>query len=295
MGCLCAKSKCTDIESDEDVIAGLVDDHEPSINYGTLANVTAEGAIMGNCCQPPGRYVDICGFKSHSKFIIQSGTHCIEVQSLQDKLLVHSIETLREICKYGDHYLAQYYHEVDNDIPSSDSLSRNYRPIETYVWNFFIIKGASCVKVKNLTCSGYQKYVESTDKPKIFDLHPECQQGSFYLASYGLIYIIRNQDNTYLIVEDMSKEGYQPETASHHKLHETFTNGLCYFATNNYFYVVKMHTEFGLIYHRTKDLRSDAGAEMLHVSPSIVSIFLHHSILQDRQTNKGRNASHNAV
>lgn len=282
MGCLCAKSKYAD--TDEDFFTGLVDGHDPSesINYGTANARIAEGAVKGNHCQMPGRCVDICGFKSHSKFIIQAGTHYVEVQSLQGKLPVHGMKPLREVCKYGDHYLAQNYEYCNWKSPRYDE-----QPVEMYQWNFFIIKGASCVEVKKLSCSGYQKYKEPTDKPKIYDLHPECQGGSIYLASYHSIFIICNQDNTYLEVRDMSKEGYQPETASRHKLHETFTNGLCYFATNNYFYVVKMHTEFGLIYHRTEDLRSDAGAEMLRVSPSIASLFVHHSISCDQQTSKG--------
>lgn len=49
-----------------------------------------------------------------------------------------------------------------------------------------------------------------------------------------------------------------------------------YFATDHYFYVVKDHDNFGLVYHRTKNLRSDTNAEMLTVSPSIASSMRRH-------------------
>ena len=230
MGCSCIKSKCVD--TDEDLVVSLVDS-EPSINdYGT-ANVVTEGATKEAYHQPVGRCIDICGFKSHCKFIILSGTHCVAVQSLQDELPTSHIymKPLQEVCKYGDHYLARY-DEYHPPFYSTESESEAYLST-IIVSNFFIIKGASCIEVKNLS---YSAYVESCEKPnRIYDLHPECQGGNFYLANSNSIYIIRNKDSTYLEIDDMSKEGYRPETASRHKLHETFTNGLCYFATNSYF------------------------------------------------------------
>ena len=103
----------------------------------------------------------------------------------------------------------------------------------------------------------------------IFILYQECQGGDFYLANRAGVYIIRSKDNTYLHVRDMSKKGYDPSCADRHQLHKSFTNGLYYFATEDYFYVLKEDATFGLVYHRTKDLRI-IDDDVLIVSPSIV-------------------------
>ena len=57
-------------------------------------------------------------------------------------------------------------------------------------------------------------------------------------------------------------------------------------ATSN---IVKAHAEFGVVYYRTKDLRSDRDVEMLRVSSSIASTIVQHSIslLNDKQISKG--------
>ena len=241
MGCLCVKS------------AGRCG--EPFINYG-------------------GRCIDICGLKN-TKFIIQSGTHYIEVLGLKQEVsvrrLISRMKPLREECKNGDHYLARFYYV---------GRGSSVQPPQE-VKNFYVIKGKSCVVVKNLSCDNMGNESSET----IFDLHPECQSGSFYLGNRAGFYIIRNRDKTYLQVQDMSVHGYEPETATHHKLHESFTNGLYYFATDNYFYVLKEHREFGLVYHRTKDLRSNADVEVSPVSSFIVSIVGSSSL--ERQANEG--------
>ena len=83
----------------------------------------------------------------------------------------------------------------------------------------------------------------------------------------------------------MSESKYE-QSADRHNLHESFTNGLCYFATDGYFYVVKEHAEFGLVYHRTKDMRNNTGAEMFPVSSSIASI-IQHLIPLNQEIKKG--------
>ena len=264
MGCLCVK--CAD--------RGLLDGDEPSVTYGsvTFANIDIRSRDRRRQQIPPGRSADICG-SQNTKFIIQGGTHYIEVDTLRDELSVSDMKPLRELCKNGDHYLAEC-HEI--------RFSLNPQPIK--VKNFYVIKGKSCIQVKDLSHDGCSMHSRLSDK-RIFELHRKCQGGSFYCANKVGFYIIHGQDNTYLHVRSMHKDLYQSSTASRHKLHESFTDGLNYFATDDYFYVLKEHAEFGLVYHRTKDLRSDADAEVLPVSPSIASILRLSSI--DQQSSKG--------
>ena len=224
---------------------------------------------------------DICGLRN-TKFIIQSGTHFTEVVSLKDEVSVNKVKSLRSMCRNGDHYLAQYY-EVRYGGPS-------FRP-PTVETDFYVIKGESCVKVNDLTEPLYKPAfilydLESVSRRRtptwresIFTLHRQCRGGDFYLANRAGFYIIRSKDNTYLHVQDMSKEGYNPSCASHHKLHTSFANGLCYFATEEYFYILKEDETFGLVYHRTKDLRS-SDDDVLTVSPSIVK-FMQNSSLDE--------------
>ena len=208
--------------------------------------------------------LDICGLEN-TKYIIESGTHYTEVNSLQSQVsFPRDKKPLREVCRHGDHYMAQlridYSRSTDNAGPPR-------------VEAFYVIKKKSCIRVCNLSSSGGNE-LERRRGEMIFDLHPECQGGNHYLANRAGFYIIRSEDNTYLHVQDMSKFGtLLTSAANRHNLHESFTNGLYYFATDGYFYVMKEHAEFGLVYYRTEDMsNSTSAAEMFPVSPSIASI-----------------------
>ena len=269
MGCACHQRADCDAEDSEP--ADLVvynlhttpEDDEQSKPDTTLVTQWENSGL---------RPVDICGSENSKFILIQSNTdwHYIEVVSLKDSMSITNLKTLREEYRDGDHYLARFY------LQSCDGSHRAKR-----FTNFYIIKGDSCVKVPwKCFCD---KGNELSDR--IFELHPDCQGGSFYCANRAGFYIIRNQDNTYLQVRHMSKDKYKPDTASRYKLHESFTNGLYYFATDNYFYVLKKHSEVGFVYHRTMDLKSTADAEMLRVSPSIASLL--RCSLPNQQASKG--------
>ena len=262
MGCLC--DKCADQSP-------VLDDDEPS----ATAPIIKESPPLAPA-DATRKTTDICALQN-TKFIIQGGTHYIEVLSLRSEVSLGNMKPLRESCKNGDHYLA------------TEHYSLTITPLKKTC--FFVIKGKSCIRVEIKSVSGgvcglqsgwrqdgefSRGYINET----IFDLHHECQGGSFYCANKAGFYIIQNRSNTYLHVRNMSKEGYQPSTASHHKLHETFTDALNYFATDDYFYVLKEHVEFGLVYHRTTDLRSNTGAEMFPVSDSVASIICSTSLNQ---------------
>ena len=229
---------------------------------------------------------DICGLENNKFIIPKSGTHFMEVVSLKDKVSVDKVKPLREVCKNGDHYLAQYTPEVERGDASRNicvaqllkDLERALEQVDALRKNamhFYVIKGNSCVKVDDLTDPDNLE----NRRESIFTLHQECQGGDFYLANRAGFYIIRSNDNTYLHVHDMSEEGYNPSCASRHKLHESFANGLYYFATEGYFYVLKENAVFGLVYHRTKDLRISYD-DILTVSPSIVK-FMQNSSLDE--------------
>lgn len=210
-----------------------------------------------------GCNLDICGLEN-TKYIIESGTHYAVVNSLQSQVsFPRDKKPLREVCRHGDHYMAQLRIDYSK---STDATGQPPR-----VEDFYIIKRKSCIRVSSLSTSDGNE-LEFMQGEMIFDLHPECQGGSHYLANRAGFYIIRSEDNTYLHVRSLSMFGTLT-SANRHNLHESFTNGLYYFATDGYFYVVKEHAEFGLVYYRTEDMsNSTSAAEMFPVSPSIASI-----------------------
>ena len=254
MGCLCVK--CAD--------RGLLESETYSITTGATRLSHA-----ARCS------ADICGLQQ-TKIIIHSGTHYTKVRSLNNQVSICDKKCLREVCRYGDHYLAQEHVEDISKSPASEEAK-----------NFYIIKGNSCIEVKSLSrsCNRYSRHRDPS--MRVFDLHPECQGGDHYFANESGFYIIHSQDNTYLHVSDMSEHGYRSYSSSRHKLHKSFTNGLYYFATHFHFYIVKEHTEFGIVYHRTEDLRTNANAKILTVSPSVTSIIYHRSVSLNQPTNKG--------
>ena len=270
MGCLCFKSKSDRYDS---IYTSFID-CELAVNYGTgdADDVTEPGAASESTINypamaGPGKLVDICGLKK-SKFIIHSGTHYVEVDSLKDEVSISDMKPLREVCRNGDHYLARY--NDDETLSESDSGSRLHT--HSSEREFYIIKGKSCTVTESLSN-------KATCCERTFDLHPECQGGSFYFANGDGFYIIRSEENTCLQVEDMSEEGYELNTAIRFDLRKAFANGLYYFATDDYFYVLKGHTKSGLVYHRTKDLRSTKDKKSVRaIGPSIVSLMSRSSL-----------------
>ena len=241
MGCTCVK----DLDSDLQVTRSTNDPLPPHIEE------TGDSGVS-----------DICGLK-HTKLIIQSGTRFIEIRSLNEGISVANARPLRSECKNGDHYLAQ--HIIDYGFqPTINSM-------DDPTGKFYVIKGKWCITVESLGLA------TEPGAKNIFKLHPKCQGGSHYLANRSGFYIIRNRDNTYLHVENMSEHGYDKRSAHRQKLDKSFTNGLYYFATDDYFYIVKQNAVFGLVYHRAKTLGRNFGMEttaVLPVNPSVAH-FLH--------------------
>ena len=262
MGCSCAK------ESDSGRVYQIAGSDDTAKHRGFT---TSTRSASKKFAPEASTRTDICGLLNN-KYIIQSGTHYIEVLSLKDEVSVSDVKPLPEVLKNGDHYLAWRRRVIEYVGGTSSTLSMRRRIAE----EFYIIKGSSCIQVDQLLVIYHDSGCET-----IFELHPECRRGDFYFANESGFYIIRRNDNTYLQVQDMNKARYHSRTASRHKLHKSFKNGLYYFATEDYFYVLKESVEFGMVYHRTKDLRSNESEEVLTVSPSIAK-FMQNSPLDQQ-------------
>ena len=251
MGCSCCK-----LSSRSDSTASLCPSDQSQVSCSST-KFEVEVSLRSE------KVKDICGLKS-SKFLILDGIHYTEVESLKDEISTFSDrKPLRDKCQHGDHYLAQYNEEAK--VVAGNRCSRFLTRLSEE--EFYVINGKSCTVVDSLSHCHRDNTVI---KERIFNLHPDCQGGSHYLANRAGFYIIY-EDNTYLHVQDMSEHGYQSSTANRNGLHETFTDGDYYFATNYYFYIMKDHNDLGLVHHRTKDLRSAADAEIVPVSASIAS------------------------
>jgi len=270
--CACVKSADRDAENSvayTNPAASLVASRDLEQSAATIITWEMSGFAS--------RSVDICGLKNEKFILVRSGTHWhyIEVVSLQDRVSINKMIPLREKYTNGDHYLAQF------SLHSSGGSHRAKK-----VMNFYIINGNS---FREVPCERFcNKNLDCQSSDRIFDLHQDCQGGSFYCANRAGFYIIHAKDNSYLQVHKMSKDDYQPSAASCHKLHETFTNGLYYFATDNYFYVLKENTDFQCwVYYRTKDLQSTADVETHNVNDSITSLLRRHRSSLNQHTCKG--------
>ena len=196
---------------------------------------------------------DICSL-SHTKYLIQASRgRFAEVKSLTNKLSYDDIRPLHRYCQNGHHYMARtYFPTCGNPSPVKG---------ETI---FYIIKNNSCTEVDDL------EYV--SPYTKVYMLHQSCQGGSFYFANMAWFFIICSEDSTISRVDSLK----DPHVRCTDTLPQDFQNGLCYFATDAYMYVVKTHTEFGLVYHRKNILTSvngslKGGFEAMVVSGSVAA------------------------
>ena len=97
MGCLC----CTESESDDESLLGDGPSGQSQVSYGSTKSKVHVTFRVGSV-------KDICGLNSN-KFLIQNGTHYVEVKSLKDGMSTfNDRKPLRDTCQHGNHYLAQY-------------------------------------------------------------------------------------------------------------------------------------------------------------------------------------------
>lgn len=201
--------------------------------------------------------VDICALKE--KYLIQASRgRFTRVGNLKADLLRSDFRPLHESCRDGDHYLAHVYVEDTDSQPQYD-VDTDYSPPS---W-FYIIKDESCTQVSDLE-SGSDGVVYT------YDLHTKYQGGSVYLANRSGFFIIRSEDNTFLHTYDLARCDERSLTTPQ-KLHNNFKDGLYYFATDDFFYVVKQHRQHGLVYHRAKSLSEAGDKAQVPVSKSVIA------------------------
>ena len=155
---------------------------------------------------------------------------------------------------------------------SPPTLFRRIIPPQVLTPQFYIIRGKEFSQVTDLTSNSNVSYRK---------LHPDCQGGKFYLAStmldvQGTQLIYRNcfyiifDDNTCLRVPSMCEADYVGEKSMRFELHEECRNGLYYFGSRGYFFIMKqLHCHWGLQYHRTTDLKYDDDGETIEIRMSV--------------------------
>ena len=187
--------------------------------------------------------VDVCALNDNA-YLIQAGHgRFAEIYSLQADLSEYGVlRSLHERCRNGDHYMARTY--IMPSITANLYISTSVCEISDGAagGRFYIIKKSSCTEVSDL---------ESALECTTYKLHPKCQGGSFYLASRSGFFIIHSEDDTFCHTENLRSPPTAPEI-----LHEDFRDGLYYYANDNFFYVVKMDDDLGLVHHRRTSLRS---------------------------------------
>ena len=62
------------------------------------------------------------------------------------------------------------------------------------------------------------------------------------------------------------------------RLHPDYAGGLCYFATGDFFYVVKTLPHEGLVYYKTRNLESAGEQAIVPISESVAA-FLQNKLL----------------
>ena len=144
--------------------------------------------------------------------------------------------------------------------------------VEEPVPMFYVIKGKELIKVRDLS---------TTSGTSLIKLHQKCQGGKFYFMAQccqraskiqSQFYII-DGDNNCMQVNDMSEDGYNDKDTIHFKLHEMCRNGIYYCATGRCFYILKQVDRcWGLQYHRTENLRTDANGETVTIDSPVTDL-----------------------
>ena len=194
--------------------------------------------------------LDICAEDDLTKYVIQAKHgRFAQVRSLNAELSMTDIRPLHKYCQNGDHYMARSFLETSISI-----VKGRPPPIQR---TFYIIKDTSCVQVDDL---------EEGSNCTTYTLDCRCQGGSFYLANRAGFFIINSKDNTVMMTYSLTITPERPQA-----LHEVFKDGLHYFATDDFFYVVKKHSLHGLVYHRARSLTSAGQEEIVPISESVTA------------------------
>lgn len=203
----------------------------------------------------------ICGLKRNKLLIRPNEGYFVECCSLtQAPITTNFVQHLPAEISNGDHYLAAYFDvccEIADDIDGSTSRNEDEcssrpgtppsqpaaDPDNLY---FYVITGDSCRQ--------FESFDPNSRITKEFKLHSECQGSQFYLAKGGDFYII--QRTRYLIVKNISENGYTTGEAHQRVLPEIYQNATHFFATEEYFYILKRNEDGQLEQLTTKTLEN---------------------------------------
>lgn len=227
--------------------------------------------------------VDICALGDKTKYLIFQDKRFVELSSLKDELPAtenrHAWGTLNDQCQGGLHYIAGIWTKSGTkDDGISERISERLNDIDVeistsskFVYSineeikFYIIKDNFRITIVSdlKNASGISEV----------SLYKDYQLGDFYFSNGSSFYIIFKERNEFLQTSDITKA---PDVdLVPQKLHEKLRNGLYYFATNNFIYVVTYAnngTNGHLVYHRTA-LLTDPGEEV-PVHRSVTDVLL---------------------
>ena len=252
--------------------------------------------------------IDICALRDEKYLILKDGG-IVKIRSLQDELPTDdSWSKLHKLYQDGDHYTVNIWPKsLSYPLPrvaEPDSYANKLR-VRFYVvhrdcnpCNHNVIQSHKDLVYRDHNpCNQSDKEFKAHDplecmlrdnqnirKRKLIDCY---RGGDFYLSKGSEFYVVFKESNTFLQTSSLFQHpevDIQPQ-----KIHKELCNGLYYFATAQFIYVVIADTDNNLVYCRTPDLQSvdedEPGAFPVH--PSVAEVLRNGVLLQRRSWTNG--------
>ena len=220
--------------------------------------------------------IDICAIDDESKYLILKDGRYVKIKCLRDKLPPdpESWPKLYDECQDGDHYMG--YIRLKSLTSINDNVDARRRP-KTRFYTIFRDRDYNLVKFHHRsggTTTDKQGHQSHMHKYKLSDSY---RGGDFYFSKGAEFYVVFKESRTFLRTVDLSEE---PDMKQPLQLHNNLCNGLYYFATANFIYVV-IAADNGFVYRRTPDLQT-AGESAVSVHSSIAEVLKNGVPLQRR-------------
>jgi hypothetical protein len=212
----------------------------------------------------PAACIDICAVDDETKYLVLQGDQFIKIRSLKDKLPEKLLDSegsyswpkLSECCRDGDHYVAHTRGKSltnSGTISGPDKFSSRQRRHKFCI--IFRDRDYNIIKVRHslgIDIEPEQRHL------RMDMLNGNYRGGDFYFAKGSEFYVIFKKSNTFLRTSTLSKEPAVEKR--HQKLHKELRNGLYYFGTTEFIYVVIAINNTDLVYRRIRDLQSIEGS-----------------------------------
>jgi hypothetical protein len=219
--------------------------------------------------------IDICAIDDESKYLIFEDCRFVKIRSLKDKLPVDpdSWPKLHECCcQDGDHYIGyKWSKSLTSDVSSSrerelQEIYKFYIIFRDYEYNLKEVQWRHGLGLEpGATDEQGQQSCTST----MTKLNYRYRGGDFYLSKGSEFYVIFKKNNSFLRTMNLSKDPAAKKT--YIELHEELRNGVYYFASANFIYVVIADADNSFVYRRTPDLQTvEDGA--VRVDPSVAKV-----------------------